>query len=1747
MSKNSKKKLRWLIPIAVLSATCLSAGMLAGCGGKGDEKDDHTHVYEWKSEGDEHWKECAADGVEEDGSRGPHVFVAGECECGATEAVVPKKYGKVTGAITLRKQGGKETNFNDVTVDMGDEVEPVLNKEAGTFTVDNVVVGKSYSLTVSKPGYQKYSVTVQVFEEGETVKVGGERGIVLEYEVFGYLMGWDTALHDFAHVNDANPYIMFRTNPGGKSFNVITNDSYKNVAATVGINFNNSTHNQHSHGLAIRFEDGKHIILRFHYNNDGDCGIQFTNALWGGMGVGALEATDSLLNDGEFFNKYGENWIYMFDAEEVAEVKGEEKLPLTAVLKDGELSVLYKNAYIYSCTLPEGYGDKKSQIAFWSWDGGSNAVFEYGITEQLPAMESALKLDVTQPEDAGCTVTATPAKEKYAFGEEIEIAVTAASGYKLDALTVNGKDMFKSLQEGKITILADRENVEVKAKFVEKVEAPLNLTVKGKKLGVTANLAKDTEVTLSGIDTPFAVNADGKITADSITFGRYTISVAGYFSQDITIDEELTEIVLEYDLLENLTKSWGWGDEADLSKQNDGIIRQKSGPTQFVSSKDSYDTVAISATLLNGGQRQGVFIRFKGEKFADDEYLMIQKEWDQKISWNGEGNLWGNGKNLFHETWTSYVDPYDTEEEYTVTLVRQKNNVYVFINGVYYDVKTLDAKYADVQCYVGVYCVNAPDGFGEQHFKIEENITAYFKDVTVNDGTEKGAHGSIEISPDEIKVGDTVTITVTPDADYILDTLTVSGGITPQKVNDTTYTFVTTVSEHTVTATFKNAVVTVTDATATDANGKVSFTSGKILLGNTVTITVAPDDGFMLESIAVADGDSKAVKLTETDGKYTFIAEASTYTVTATFVAIPAQAAEATVSGIGLGNTPVDFEGKTVTLTPETGTAIEIEVTDGKISRVLAPGKYTLSVDGYYDVEVTVDSDGAFEGLTDGGIVLHKILFTYNFPKEGGINPENAPSSVDYSKAASEGKLVASDNCAMYEWTTEEFEGDKAFTVTLKNGNGTQAVFAAFEDFSDGDHKHGVHYALEPTGDNIKVYVPNGGWYFGVNQTGIISWEIGNGEEFGNPISAALKAQYDDGTLTFTLAREANVMYIILGGNILGTYNVNDYVNNKIRFAVSASEAKKGYEIPFKIEDTSDVLARISTKLTDEFAGNRGVWTHTEGAEGARNTVAVSGIGNGLATFKQADTVKESLTFKLATKNASGDQGIMFRFANGKYVAVRFQGGSNNHIQYTCDTTLFRDNWLVGWGNDYKLTDEEMTAVNGDGLDVTYIRDGNVFYVYAGNRLLNVRKLDGAYADMKGAMSLLIWGGKGVAFEYEHKTGDAVTVPTDDARHSVNLFVKDSHGYDVSVDKDLVASGESVTLTIKTGSNWYPAWSYFPTSVKVNGEEKFVSSAMVSNGANRLTYTLTIENVTANTAIEVVIEKGTTIENGVVVTVKDEVGGTAESDSGANGYYWNDGCDIYMTPAGGYEIESITVDGGTPVTSGWTFDSAHNRYTYSLPDPIHEPVTVVVAYKVVETDPEVTATVSQVTDPTTAIEFGADITEDDKTYEVLAYERYGRDSESAKATATVDADNLMDGTNLINACQNVSGSFGSHGYAVSANDPVAEGSCFYIHTGTVDLKITKNVSQIRIYVGAWSSQTGTFTLKTKDGTTLATTDYANDGTENKNDVIIFAIDTTAFNDGDSVDLVLDFVNTTTDGTLPCAGIQILGEKVVTAG
>jgi len=74
-------------------------------------------------------------------------------------------------------------------------------------------------------------------------------------------------------------------------------------------------------------------------------------------------------------------------------------------------------------------------------------------------------------------------------------------------------------------------------------------------------------------------------------------------------------------------------------------------------------------------------------------------------------------------------------------------------------------------------------------------------------------------------------------------------------------------------------------------HGKVTSSRGSAGKGDAVTLTVTPDSGYVLETLAVTDSRGDALKLADKgDGKYAFTMPGRAVTVTASFAALPSDA-----------------------------------------------------------------------------------------------------------------------------------------------------------------------------------------------------------------------------------------------------------------------------------------------------------------------------------------------------------------------------------------------------------------------------------------------------------------------------------------------------------------------------------------------------------------------------------------------------------------------------------------------------------------------------------------------------------------------------------------------------------------------------------------------------------------------------------------------------------------------------------------
>jgi hypothetical protein len=166
-----------------------------------------------------------------------------------------------------------------------------------------------------------------------------------------------------------------------------------------------------------------------------------------------------------------------------------------------------------------------------------------------------------------------------------------------------------------------------------------------------------------------------------------------------------------------------------------------------------------------------------------------------------------------------------------------------------------------------------------------EELPAGQYSVTIGDLT----HGGIGTDKTSAAEGDTVTLTVTPEAGYqytegsLIVTKTGSGEQVTLSGSDLSYTFTMPANNVTVTATFTAISYTINITDPGNGNSVSADPSGSATVGTTVTLTVTPADGYQLQSITVTKADSGEVEVNGSNNTRTFTMPASNVTVAAVF------------------------------------------------------------------------------------------------------------------------------------------------------------------------------------------------------------------------------------------------------------------------------------------------------------------------------------------------------------------------------------------------------------------------------------------------------------------------------------------------------------------------------------------------------------------------------------------------------------------------------------------------------------------------------------------------------------------------------------------------------------------------------------------------------------------------------------------------------------------------------------------------
>lgn len=461
--------------------------------------------------------------------------------------------------------------------------------------------------TVSVDGYTGASI--------EVPQSGIEGQLALEYDLFHIPTGWDAEKHDLSKVNDSTPGISM----SGGTMNVLTNDRFSDVSASLWVKESNSTHSAHTQGIWIRFEDGKYMIL---YQEDAK--LAYMQNLWDFETVQNAYAVvcESLPND--VLNKWTSN--------------GYE---LRLIRKENRLFVMADGTLYHTEVLPEMYADDQVQIGFFAYDSAAEANWNFKIQSDFPAY--SILCNATQ--NGVVTADKTSAR----LGETVTLTVMPENGYLLKSLMVNGKESVQNVIDGKLSVTV-LGNITVDAVFESAYVNGL----------ITSNIAVEngTAIRLLQDGTVLAEStfADGKANMGNIIGGRYDaeLLVFGYWAKLKPLNILSNEAVVAD--VASLFENPEFADfDGNISFEGTAIKHSSvaadiSGDAWFTM-KVQVDKAQLNAVAANKGNiRLGYRLFFGGES---GNYLW-ENEFEPTLKYTAEGR-WVIEQMNSWEGWDYYL------------------------------------------------------------------------------------------------------------------------------------------------------------------------------------------------------------------------------------------------------------------------------------------------------------------------------------------------------------------------------------------------------------------------------------------------------------------------------------------------------------------------------------------------------------------------------------------------------------------------------------------------------------------------------------------------------------------------------------------------------------------------------------------------------------------------------------------------------------------------------------------------------------------------------------------------------------------------------------------------------------------------------------------------------------------------------------------------------------------------------------
>ena len=523
--------------------------------------------------------------------------------------------------------------------------------------------------------------------------------------------------------------------------------------------------------------------------------------------------------------------------------------------------------------------------------------------------------------------------------------------------------------------------------------------------------------------------------------------------------------------------------------------------------------------------------------------------------------------------------------------------------------------------------------------------------------------------------------------------------------------------------------------------GEVSVTESASL-GETITVTLTPDDNYELSALEV---DGKAVSCTEQNGvyTYTFTATKSSYALTVTF----GELHELTVT-VNTSAMPSAAEDIAVTLTDAAGDEIALQGSGSTLTAQIPYGTYTVIVTSVLGEYTVLEQEVTFaEGSTQTTVNITADNYGANrkYTLEGSGNIASSYSEIQGKVGPLEGGFVFSGFFG--------FEGATYDELT----NFTNTIYFDMADGSRGEFrftkwgnllmlKYGSEeYRFQGDAEAVDYFKAESGVYFMfvVDGSGNVSSYIKRSADEWTCLSTSSSAKFPIGqtlnAIRFGKQDDGDTAhYAVLEGGVLrlGTTDTGIAVSftgtgSVTGGSIGVTDAHLGDKVTVTL--TPDELYVFSSLSVDGTSvtctpGEEGVYTYTFTATKSSYAFA--------AVFEQAGgayTVNADISAGL---NAANDLRIVLSNGSSEYVATKGAGNvwTTESIPYGEYTVI-----VTSDSGDYTVLEQKVTFEEGSTQTTVNITADN----YGANRKYTLEgsgNIASSYSEIQGKVGPLEGG-----------------------------------------------------------------------------------------------------------------------------------------------------------------------------------------------------------------------------------------------------------------------------------------------------------------------------------------------------------------------------------------------------------------------